>query len=1182
MQGEHGIAQKLKVSLDIGIMDGDLQDKLEREKTFDSNKKIEEPLPNYFWYLKEAFRDLLLRLLVISAIAQIILGASPATDNQKVDWIRGVSIFIAVAIVVFTTSIINFRKERKFKELSDFTDKLAKFGAFRDGKSQEILADDILVGDILYVKTGEILAVDGILISGNDIKIDESPLTGESDLIDKEKLSVCIDRRNEAIQNGAKLNSHSIPSPLLFSGTQVKQGSGQFLVLSVGLNSAKGKIEETVKQSRSGDNKTPLEKKLHVLAHHISTFGLLAGLTTLIALMIRWGVLFSSNMTIYNQAIADDTHANITNPQLSVASQIINILFISLTILVVGLPEGLPLCVTLSLSFAINKMMKEKNLIRKIQACETMGTANYICTDKTGTLTTNTMNVSLLFDGHKVLDSEKIFRDIAELKGDDDESQKLNFEPKNPSELFTNLNYYERLKVATALNIDMEIDENENITQPSKTDLAFSDMLHYMGERIYSIRKKYYPSNLADLQKIPFSSTRKKMSTLIENNDFPTGYRIFHKGAVEIVLNSCLYFVNPETNEVVQISDEYRYKIKSVIDSFTNKALRTVCIAYKDLTEEEFKNYEQKDSDGKSLIENSNFVMIYIAGIHDKLRNNVPDAVKSCHKAGVTVVMVTGDNRDTAVAIAKEANILSHDQKVTKYAAMEGEQFFNLIGGLMCQSCVKDSGDCTCPKTQKDAIIRGVPMKREMIKNMDVFAEITNELRVLARSRPLDKYTLVLGLKDLDNIVAVTGDGTNDAPALSKANVGFAMFIQGTDIAKNAADILLLDDNFASTITAVLWGRNVFDNIRKFIQFNLTINGSVSFLVFIAACMGDSPISGIQLLWINLIINPLGGLVYASDNPTKDLLDRKPYTSEEAIIGGRIWKHIIITAVILLGLSLFLYLYAYEFVIEDNPSRIAQIDLINTCFGMVPGVAPKDGVYHILSGNYNKWLVSALLKPGLGATECKEYASALNLSAAYKVYTDINGSNVHMAMVFNTFTIFSLFLHLLDRKINDELNIFPGIIKNLTMISLILLETAIQVILIEFGGLTFHVPNQGLTGYQWAVCIGFGFIGVIVNFILRFITFEKFCVFGSIKDKIKVEDMELISALHEQDPERRSIIVRDIHIEKIRSREASIVVKPANIRSKSTFLEENLNSLSRSNSKYEFLNKIRDPKPVLN
>ena len=213
--------------------------------------------------------------------------------------------------------------------------------------------------------------------------------------------------------------------------------------------------------------------------------------------------------------------------------------------------------------------------------------------------------------------------------------------------------------------------------------------------------------------------------------------------------------------------------------------------------------------------------------------------------------------------------------------------------------------------------------------------------------------------------------------------------------------------------------------------FEFDSNCFVSLLVFIAACMGDSPISGIQLLWINLIINPLGGLVYASDNPTKDLLERKPYTTEEAIIGKKIWKHIIITASVLLGVSLFLYLYAYQFVIENNPNRIAQIDLINTCFGMVPGVAPVDGLYYILCGNNSKWLSSVVLQPGLGATECKEYANALNLSAAYKVYTDNNGNNVHMSMVFNTFTIFALFLHLLDRKINDELNIFDGITKNL-------------------------------------------------------------------------------------------------------------------------------------------------------
>jgi len=304
------------------------------------------------------------------------------------------------------------------------------------------------------------------------------------------------------------------------------------------------------------------------------------------------------------------------------------------------------------------------------------------------------------------------------------------------------------------------------------------------------------------------------------------------------------------------------------------------------------------DSEGVlHSIEKTGFTLISIVGIKDIIRPEVPDAIATCHRAGITVRMVTGDNKITAMAIARECNIINEHTGIDNDSVMEGPEFYERMGGIICKACKKAS-PCDCPPNKVD----------EGVKNAAAFKQIWKSLKVLARSRPEDKYLLVTGLKELGDIVAVTGDGTNDAPALKKADVGFAMGITGTDVAKHAADIIVMDDNFASIVKACMWGRNIYDNIRKFLQFQLTVNIVALVTAFVGSVvLKESPLEPIQLLWVNLIMDSLASLALATEPPRPELLDRPPYRRDEYIISRKMVKH-------LLGMSIYQIIVMYVIV----------------------------------------------------------------------------------------------------------------------------------------------------------------------------------------------------------------------------------------------------------------------------
>ena len=743
------LVQDLKTDTENGLSSFD-----GREEAFGSNKVFVEPVPHFCSYVWEALKDLMVRILIIAAIVSIVLGCTFSEDPSK-DWIDGFSIVIAVLVVVLVGSITDYQKEKKFHELNEVQAEGTKYKLIRKGQPEDHISDDLLVGDLIMVNYGDIMAADVLLIEGNGIKMDESALTGESDAMKKERYEKC-----KELQDAGETK---LPSPLILSGTNCVEGSGKGIVIAVGEHSQKGIIRRTVDNAQE-NSQTPLEAKLERIAELIGYFGIGAGIVTLVALMIRFAVSYTDEIDDYNKTsdletiittmlfnfphkrvedgYANNSDSDLTDPRLNVAKKILDIIILCISIVVVAIPEGLPLAVTLSLAFSIKKMMDYNNLVRKMHACETMGGANYICTDKTGTLTKNEMSVFQVLTGSwkKELKQNREVEEVGKLDNANKNPDEVIQIREDHTTLFTNEKYWETLKVAISVNVDASIrklettninGDNEVCETKNKTDKAFIDFLYRFRSPI-SIQKDKYLKDEGSFKQFPFDSKRKRMTTFIKHKDFDTGYRLFSKGGGENARLFCRYYLDPNTGEKKTLDDSISTQIKQSIEEFNKDKLRSLYIAYKDINQNQFDNCEKPDSNGK-LIDQEDLIFLAVFGIKDSLRDGVKEAVKKCHDASVNVIMVTGDNIVTATAIAKDCGILGNDvdlknlgpkdiesdpemmndpSKKENYIqnilenqpkALTGNSFYNSVGGLICEVCQEDTNLCKCPKTESEA-----------------------------------------------------------------------------------------------------------------------------------------------------------------------------------------------------------------------------------------------------------------------------------------------------------------------------------------------------------------------------------------------------------------------------------------------------------------------------------------------
>ena len=649
-----------------------------REEIYGSNKDYLLPIPPFRLYLLEAIEDPMVQLLILCALISIILGCTLSDDTSK-DWIDGLSMIIAVIIVVMVESITKYQEKKQLSEINQRQAKEIKYKIIRKGIVEERLYEDILVGDLIFINYGEIIPVDILLTEGNGIKMDEFELTGQTLYARKEIYPKC-----QEIKDKGGIN---VPSPLILSGTKCVQGNGKGIVLCVGSHSQKN-ITRIINETDKENVQSHLADDIEKISKIIAMFGFIAGTIILILLFIQFGIEFQKNMKIYKNYISlrviiksylfnfphtinDNiikgivTNDDVTNPTSMIAKKILDILILSLSIVVIAIPEGLSSAVTLSVAFSLNKMMDNKNYIRKIEACENMGSANYICTGKTGFLTTSEMTITKIIIGNN---------EIKEINMDDKEAI------KNPLEFFNNEDYWKMLKLSMCLNIECqiqtldkeEIEENfDKCDSFNKTDKSIIDLLHNFGVSISYYYDKYL-SNSENYKLSQFNPKDKKMTTYIYNNNFPTNYRLYTKGAAEYFSKFCKSYVNPNTGNIEELNEEIAKNINESILKFNKDKLRTIYIAYKDLTKEEYENCENENENGESLDE-KNLVLLSIIIMNDPLHKEVKETIQKCKQSFVEVIMITGDNIMNAASIAKECGILSENFD------LDTEIFSNLI-----------------------------------------------------------------------------------------------------------------------------------------------------------------------------------------------------------------------------------------------------------------------------------------------------------------------------------------------------------------------------------------------------------------------------------------------------------------------------------------------------------------------
>ncbi|KAL7246453.1 hypothetical protein ACSBR2_001533 [Camellia fascicularis] len=790
--GVKGLADVLKTNVEKGI-DGDDVDLLKRTNAFGSNTYPRKKGRSFWSFVWDACRDTTLIILIIAAAASLGLGIK--SEGLKEGWYDGGSIALAVIIVIVVTAISDYKQSLQFQNLND-EKKNIHLEVIRGGRRLEVSIFDLVVGDVVPLKIGDQVPADGIFISGHSLAIDESSMTGESKIV----------------QKGSK-------DPFLMSGCKVADGYGTMLVTSVGINTEWGLLMASI--SEDTGEETPLQVRLNGVATFIGFVGLSVAVLVLVVLLIRYftghtknadgTVSFTAGRTKFSTAI----------------DGVIKIFTVAVTIVVVAVPEGLPLAVTLTLAYSMKKMMADKALVRRLSACETMGSATTICSDKTGTLTLNKMTLVEAYIGGKKIEHV-------------DNGSVL---PPMVKSLLI-----EGIAQNTTGSVFVPKGGGNTEVSGSPTEKAILEWAVNLGMNFDAIR-----SNCSIIHAFPFNSEKKRGGIALKLAD--SKVHIHWKGAAEIVLDSCTRYID-SNDHIIPMDEDKMTLYKRAIEEMAAGSLRCVAIAYRSCEmdvptdEEDLANWEIPEND---------LVLLAIVGLKDPCRPGVKDAVQLCTNAGVKVRMVTGDNIQTAKAIALECGILGSNADATEPNLIEGKVFRALS-----------------------------EVERQ---------EIANKISVMGRSSPNDKLLLVQALRKRGHVVAVTGDGTNDAPALHEADIGLAMGIQGTEVAKESSDIIILDDNFATVVKVVRWGRSVYANIQKFIQFQLTVNVAALVINVVAAVSaGDVPLNAVQLLWVNLIMDTLGALALATEPPTDHLMDRPPVGRREPLITNIMWRNLLIQA----------------------------------------------------------------------------------------------------------------------------------------------------------------------------------------------------------------------------------------------------------------------------------------------
>lgn len=723
----------------------------------------------------DKYRDPIIQILLVAAFVSLILAFI------EKNYMETIGIFVAV----FLATTVGFYFERdaakKFNLLTALSEE-QPVKVRRNGKVMEIPRHDVVVGDVVLVEVGDEVPADGELIVCNDLQINESTLTGEP----------VTEKSLEGGGDGA------YPRNVILRSTMVMNGRGEFVVTAVGDATEIGKVAK--KSTEQTSVETPLHMQLDKLAKMISKVGSVVSVAAFFIFLI---------------------HDILTNPAWGgkdyfyMAEIVLNYFMMAVTLIVMAVPEGLPMAITLSLALNMRRMLKSNNLVRKLHACETMGAVTVICTDKTGTLTQNKMQVSAL-----------------ELKQGDEAL----------------------LDTAIALNSTAELNDGKPIGNPTESALLL--WLDAQGKDYEELRRQ-----VNVLKQLPFSTERKMMATLAEVDG--ESY-LFVKGAPEIVMKKCV------------IEDRMLRQSAEELDEWQHKAMRTLAFAYKKVETSIMRTSRTSTAEVVALLDANDLQLQAIAAIADPIRPDVPAAVQECRHAGIEVKVVTGDTAATALEIGKQIGVFEDEPEN--------------IGA---------DGSLTSLDQQ---MITGEQW--EALSDDEAY-ERAKDIRVMSRARPTDKQRLVAMLQKRGEVVAVTGDGTNDAPALHYAHVGLSLG-SGTSVAKEASDMTLLDDSFKSIANAVMWGRSLYRNLQRFLFFQLVVNVAALLLVLGGSVIGtEMPLTVTQILWVNLIMDTFAALALASLPPSHEVMKEKPRKASDFIINKSIGFGILFC-----GIFFFLVMFA--------------------------------------------------------------------------------------------------------------------------------------------------------------------------------------------------------------------------------------------------------------------------------
>lgn len=753
------ILNKLNINPKIGLTEE--AKKLSLEK-YGKNSFTKEKGISLFGKILESLSEPMILMLIFAGLIAIGVNTVNYLNGGHFDILECVGIFIAISLSVTITIVMEGKSAKAFEALNSINEDI-RVKVIRNGNLEIINQKDLLIGDIAFIETGNKLPADGRLLESVSLSIDESALTGESEAVEKDCDAIFTDEKTPVAE---RIN-------MAYSGSFVTTGNGKMVITSVGDGTEFGKIARELSSTKK--TSTPLQEKLAELGKKIALIGIIAAAIVFIIQVVNFIRIGEANFQNISEAFIT-----------------------SIVLIVASVPEGLPTIVAVSLSINIIKMAKQNALVKKMVACETIGSVNVICSDKTGTLTENKMTLNKLYLNGKYIEPENI----------------------------KNKKIIENFCINSTADINYKENEIKFLGNPTECALL-------VGAKKSGFDYKEIREKSKTIFEYPFSSDTKNMTTVAEIDG---EYLVFTKGSPEKIISMCN--INEEKKD-----------IEKAIEKFQDEAKRVIAFAHKTVS-------SSVENDRKELERD----LIYdgFVAISDPVRKEVYDAVNQCRSAGINIKMLTGDNIVTARAIARELKMLNENSLIFEAKDIEA-------------------------------------MNDDELKNN------IDKISVIARSTPTIKMRVVNMIKSMGNVVAVTGDGINDAPAIKNADVGVAMGITGTEVSKEASDIVLLDDSFATIVKAVQWGRGIYDNFQRFIQFQLTVNFASVIVVLLSTLSGlKAPFTAIQLLWINIIMDGPPAIALGLEPIRGDLMNRKPTKRNANIVTKTMLKKIIYSGTVMI------------------------------------------------------------------------------------------------------------------------------------------------------------------------------------------------------------------------------------------------------------------------------------------